>query len=113
MILLWGTDLVLLVPSALILQYISHTSMQVEHVQCFLLMSTFLCSVNCLPQAWLLVGQAVRIAQDIGLHVRVCCPRWALRVPDFFQRAAVTQTAGHYVNREGDAPQGVVGLLHP
>ena len=43
--------------------------MQVEHVQCFLLMSTFLCSVNCLPQAWILVGQAVRIAQDTGLHV--------------------------------------------
>ena len=54
---------------ALILHYISHTSMQVEHVQCFLLMSSFLCSVNCLPQAWILVGQAVRIAQDIGLHV--------------------------------------------
>lgn len=54
---------------ALILHYISHTTMQVEHVQCFLLMSTFLCSVNCLPQAWILVGQAVRIAQDIGLHV--------------------------------------------
>ncbi|OBZ76527.1 Transcriptional activator protein acu-15 [Grifola frondosa] len=53
---------------ALILHYISHVSMQVEHVQCFLLMSSFLCSVNCLPQAWLLVGQAVRSAQDIGLH---------------------------------------------
>ncbi|KAI0699412.1 fungal-specific transcription factor domain-containing protein [Cytidiella melzeri] len=53
---------------ALILQYISHASMQVEHVQCFLLMSTFLCSVNCLPQAWIMVGQAVRISQDIGLH---------------------------------------------
>lgn len=54
---------------ALILHYISHASMQVEHVQCFLLMSSFLCSVNCLPQAWLLVGQAVRTAQDLGLHV--------------------------------------------
>ncbi|KAI0092813.1 fungal-specific transcription factor domain-containing protein [Irpex rosettiformis] len=53
---------------ALILQYISHASMQVEHVQCFLLMSSFLCSVNCLPQAWIIVGQAIRIAQDIGLH---------------------------------------------
>lgn len=53
----------------MILHYISHTSMQVDHVQCFLLMSSFLCSVNCLPQAWILVGQAVRIAQDIGLHV--------------------------------------------
>ena len=55
--------------SALILHYISAASMQVEHVQCFVLMSSFLCSVNCLPQAWLLVGQAVRAAQDIGLHV--------------------------------------------
>ncbi|KAI1788744.1 fungal-specific transcription factor domain-containing protein [Ganoderma leucocontextum] len=41
-------------------------SMQVEYVQCFVLIS-FLCSVNC-QQAWLLVGQAVRAAQDIGLH---------------------------------------------
>ena len=54
---------------ALILHYICHSTMQVEHVQCFLLMASFLCSVNCLPQAWILVGQAVRIAQDIGLHV--------------------------------------------
>ncbi|PCH41399.1 hypothetical protein WOLCODRAFT_118862 [Wolfiporia cocos MD-104 SS10] len=53
---------------ALILYYISHASSQLEHVQAFLLMSSFLSSVNCLPQAWLLVGQAVRIAQDIGLH---------------------------------------------
>ncbi|THH33707.1 hypothetical protein EUX98_g391 [Antrodiella citrinella] len=53
---------------ALILHYISHASMEVEHVQCLLVMSSFLCSVNCLPQAWLLVGQAVRTAQDIGLH---------------------------------------------
>ena len=59
----------LVILRALILQYISHASMQVEHVQCFLLMSSFLCSVNCLPQAWIIVGQAIRISQDIGLHV--------------------------------------------
>ncbi|KAF7301468.1 Zn(2)-C6 fungal-type domain-containing protein [Mycena indigotica] len=53
---------------ALILQYISHASTQVTHVQCFLLLSSYLCSVNCLPQAWILVGQAVRIGQDLGLH---------------------------------------------
>ncbi|EGO01729.1 hypothetical protein SERLA73DRAFT_85551 [Serpula lacrymans var. lacrymans S7.3] len=53
---------------ALILHYISHATIQVSHVQCFILMSSFLCSVNCLPQAWLLVGQAVRTAQDLGLH---------------------------------------------
>lgn len=55
---------------ALILHYISHASIQVSHVQSFILMSTFLCSINCLPQAWILVGQAVRTAQDLGLHVR-------------------------------------------
>ncbi|CAK5275757.1 unnamed protein product [Mycena citricolor] len=53
---------------ALILQYISHADIQVDHVQCFLLLSTFLCAVNCLPQAWILVGQAVRTGQDLGLH---------------------------------------------
>ncbi|KDQ64825.1 hypothetical protein JAAARDRAFT_52756 [Jaapia argillacea MUCL 33604] len=53
---------------ALILHYISHASTQNAHVQCFILLSSFLCSVNCLPQAWLLVGQAVRMAQDLGLH---------------------------------------------
>ncbi|KAF7331806.1 Zn(2)-C6 fungal-type domain-containing protein [Mycena kentingensis (nom. inval.)] len=53
---------------SLILQYISHASTQVTHVQCFILLSTFLCSINCLPQAWILVGQAVRTGQDLGLH---------------------------------------------
>lgn len=53
---------------ALILHYISHASIQIAHVQCFIILSSFLCSVNCLPQAWLLVGQAVRMAQDLGLH---------------------------------------------
>ncbi|KAF9008701.1 fungal-specific transcription factor domain-containing protein [Cyathus striatus] len=53
---------------ALILQYISHASIQVSHVQCFILLSSFLCSVNCLPQAWILIGQAVRAGQDLGLH---------------------------------------------
>lgn len=56
---------------ALILHYISHASIQVSHVQSFILMSSFLCSINCLPQAWLLVGQAVRSAQDLGLHVSI------------------------------------------
>ncbi|KAF9485389.1 hypothetical protein BDN70DRAFT_871438 [Pholiota conissans] len=53
---------------ALVLQYISHPNIQVAHVQCFILMSSFLCSVNCLPQAWILIGQAVRSGQDLGLH---------------------------------------------
>ncbi|KAI3596720.1 hypothetical protein WG66_016356 [Moniliophthora roreri] len=49
-------------------QYISHAKIQVPHVQCFILLSSFLCSINCLPQAWILVGQAVRTGQDLGLH---------------------------------------------
>ncbi|KAF9534400.1 fungal-specific transcription factor domain-containing protein [Crepidotus variabilis] len=53
---------------ALVLQYISHPNIQPSHVQCFILMSSFLCSVNCLPQAWILIGQAVRAGQDLGLH---------------------------------------------
>ncbi|TRM68359.1 fungal-specific transcription factor domain-containing protein [Schizophyllum amplum] len=53
---------------ALILHYISHAKITVEHVQCFTLLSSFLCAVNCLPQAWILTGQAVRMAQDLGLH---------------------------------------------
>lgn len=56
--------------SALILQYISHASIQPTHVQAFTLLAAFLCSVNCLPQAWILIGQGVRTAQDLGLHVR-------------------------------------------
>lgn len=56
--------------SALILQYISHASIQPTHVQAFTLLAAFLCAVNCLPQAWILIGQGVRAAQDLGLHVR-------------------------------------------
>ena len=56
---------------ALILQYISHANIQPAHVQCFILLSSFLCSVNCLPQAWILLGQAVRTGQDLGLHVSI------------------------------------------
>lgn len=53
---------------ALVLQYISHANIQIAHVQCFILLSSFLCSVNCLPHAWILIGQAVRLGQDLGLH---------------------------------------------
>lgn len=53
---------------ALILHHISHAGIQVEHVQCHVLLASYLCSVNCLPQAWLLTGQAVRTGQDLGLH---------------------------------------------
>lgn len=54
---------------AMVLYYIGHSNTQLAQVQCFVILASFLCSVNCLPQAWLVVGQAVRIAQDLGLHV--------------------------------------------
>ncbi|KZW03958.1 hypothetical protein EXIGLDRAFT_715981 [Exidia glandulosa HHB12029] len=55
---------------AMILYYIGNTqgNTQLAQVQAFVLLASFLCSVNCLPQAWLMVGQAVRTAQDLGLH---------------------------------------------
>jgi hypothetical protein len=53
----------------MILYYIGHTATQLAHVQAFVLLASFLASINSLPQSWLLCGQAVRIAQDLGLHV--------------------------------------------
>ena len=55
---------------AMILYYIGHTATQLAHVQAFVLIGSFLASINSLPQSWLMTGQAVRIAQDLGLHVR-------------------------------------------
>ncbi|ORY24563.1 fungal-specific transcription factor domain-domain-containing protein [Naematelia encephala] len=37
-------------------------------VQCLTLLAAFQASVNAMPQAWLLSGQALRVAQDLGLH---------------------------------------------
>jgi hypothetical protein len=53
----------------MILYYIGHAATQLAHVQAFVLLASFLASINSLPQAWLMCGQAVRIAQDLGLHV--------------------------------------------
>ncbi|KAG8747233.1 hypothetical protein FRC10_001849 [Ceratobasidium sp. 414] len=53
---------------SMILHYIGQTVTQLAHVQTFVLLSSFLASINCLPQAWLLCGQAVRTGQDLGLH---------------------------------------------
>lgn len=41
----------------------------IETVQCLLLMAFYLQSTDNSHQCWLLVGQAVRIAQGIGLHL--------------------------------------------
>jgi Fungal specific transcription factor domain len=65
----WNTHYLWHIVRAMVLYYIGHSNTQLAQVQCFVILASFLCSVNCLPQAWLVVGQAVRIAQDLGLHV--------------------------------------------
>ena len=45
---------------------------QIENIQCLALMSLYLGGINDMPQSWLNAGQAVRIAQDLGLHVNFC-----------------------------------------
>ena len=59
---------------SMMLYYIGQTVTQLAHVQTFVLLSSFLASINCLPQAWLLCGQAVRTGQDLGLHVSLVLP---------------------------------------
>ncbi|KZT62356.1 hypothetical protein CALCODRAFT_548993 [Calocera cornea HHB12733] len=53
---------------AMILHFIGATKTQLAHVQCVVLLSSFLASWNLLAESWLLLGQAVRTAQDLGLH---------------------------------------------
>jgi hypothetical protein len=53
----------------MVLYYIGHSVTQLAHVQAFVLLASFLASINSLPQSWLMCGQAVRISQDLGLHV--------------------------------------------
>ena len=102
--------------SALILQYISHPNIQVVHVQCFILMSSFLCSVNCLPQAWILIGQAVRAGQDLGLHVR---PSISLTVfaYSYLPRAtclvALTSASFNHLRGKGNSAKDLVGCVYP
>ncbi|KZS97989.1 hypothetical protein SISNIDRAFT_481858 [Sistotremastrum niveocremeum HHB9708] len=55
---------------AMMLQFIaqSRTQMSMALVQSYVLVASYLCASNRLPQAWLYVGQALRTAQDLGLH---------------------------------------------
>lgn len=75
-------------------------------------MSSFLSAVNCLPQAWLLVGQAVRSAQDLGLHVSH--PGYILtRRLELIATLAIATTTIYSSDREGDEEEGLVGGVHP
>jgi len=101
---------------ALILQYISHPNIQIVHVQCFILMSSFLCSVNCLPQAWILIGQAVRAGQDLGLHVRTSISP-TIFTYSYLPRAtclvALSSASSNHPRGKGNSAKDLVGCVHP
>lgn len=54
-----------------VLHFSSIREIDIQQVQCLTLLSAFQASVNAMPMSWLLASQALRIAQDIGLHVSV------------------------------------------
>jgi hypothetical protein len=41
-------------------------------------MAAFQAAVNAMPTAWLLAGQAIRVAQDLGLHVSSSVRSWLI-----------------------------------
>jgi hypothetical protein len=53
---------------AQVLHYSSIREIDIYQVQCLTLLSAFQAAVNSMPMSWLLASQALRIAQDIGLH---------------------------------------------
>jgi len=58
-----------LIVRAQILHYTTLKDVNIHQVQCLTLMAAFQASVNAMPMSWLLAGQAIRVAQDLGLHV--------------------------------------------
>lgn len=56
------------------LQYIAADDVDICIVQQLTLKAAFQASVNALPKAWLSIGQAIRVAMDLGLHVRFLRP---------------------------------------
>lgn len=55
--------------SAISLHYASTGEGSIEQVQCLALLSMCTAGWNTLAQSWKFAGQAVRAAQDLGLHV--------------------------------------------
>ncbi|OXM77362.1 hypothetical protein C364_04919 [Cryptococcus neoformans Bt63] len=53
---------------AQILHYTTLKDVNIHQVQCLTLLAAFQASVNAMPMSWLLAGQAIRVAQDLGLH---------------------------------------------
>lgn len=63
---------------SLLLYYASTGEASLERVQCLALLSMCAAGWNTLTQSWMLAGQAVRAAQDIGIHLsrRTVSARW-------------------------------------
>lgn len=59
---------------AQILHYSTLRDVNIYQVQTLTLMAAFQASVNAMPVSWLLAGQALRVAQDLGLHVSCASP---------------------------------------
>lgn len=57
------------------LHYTTLKDVNIHQVQCHTLLAAFQASVNAMPMSWLVAGQAIRAAQDLGLH------RSATRLP--------------------------------
>lgn len=55
--------------SAILLHFKSTDEGSIEQVQCLALLSMCSAGWNTLAQSWKFAGQAVRAAQDLGLHV--------------------------------------------
>ncbi|KAK4689854.1 hypothetical protein P7C73_g226, partial [Tremellales sp. Uapishka_1] len=53
---------------AQILHYTALKDVNLYQVQRLTLLAAFQASVNAMPMSWLLAGQAMRVAQDLGLH---------------------------------------------
>ncbi|WVR00192.1 hypothetical protein IAU59_007334 [Kwoniella sp. CBS 9459] len=51
-----------------ILHFTTIRDIDIHQVQCLTLLAAFQASVNAMPMSWLLAGQALRLAQDLGLH---------------------------------------------
>ncbi|PYH91570.1 hypothetical protein BO71DRAFT_385349 [Aspergillus ellipticus CBS 707.79] len=75
---------------ALLLQFASSGESFIEQVQCLGLLSMCCAGWNTLGQSWRLAGQAVRAAQDLGLHIgrqaRHPCNIWQLHIEDQIAR---------------------------
>lgn len=64
-----GFITIALTSRAQVLQYIAADEVDLCIVQQMTLKAAFQASVNALPKAWLSIGQAIRVAMDLGLHV--------------------------------------------